>query len=69
MWFLNWLAGYIVSWLLSLLAKKVASHAADIIQDKERGEVNEANTKKYEDAVTEEERIRAALDLLNRTKR
>lgn len=64
--FLEWMAGYVLSWLLNLLEKKIENAAADAATDKARGETNDKNVKAYEDAQSRKDRIAAALKLLNR---
>ncbi len=64
---LMWLVEKILSYFLGRATQAVIDHEADVARDKERGEINDANTKKYEDAVSRADRIKAATDLLNRT--
>ncbi len=60
-------------WLLTKLLEILVGKATDAInkavsdmkRDKERGEVNEANVKAYQDAVDRKSRIDAATSLLN----
>lgn len=63
--FLEWIAGYVLSWLLKLMVQKVEEHAADVAEDEKRGEINDENVKKYEAAQSRADSIRAATDLLN----
>lgn len=66
---LEWIAGQILAYLLGKATSAIEQKAADVERDKARGEVNDANVKAYEEANDRADRIRAATDLLNRTKR
>lgn len=56
--------------LMMARAEKEGKKALEKIeQDKERGETNEQNVAKYNNATSEAESLQAALDLLNRTRR
>ncbi len=66
--FLQWVAGYILNWLLNLLKDEVLSYEAKVKLDKERGVINEGNIKSYEEAKARHDRIDAATDLLNGAK-
>lgn len=66
---LTWLAGKILKYLLGLITTKIEEHAAQVVEDKRRGVVNDANVKAYEEAKDRAARIKAATDLLNRTSR
>lgn len=64
---LTWIVNAILNWLLSKAVAAVSQYEAQVADDKKRGEINDANTKAYEDAVDRQARIDAALVLLNRT--
>lgn len=66
MWFFEWLAGWLLNWLLSRLTKRAVETAEQVKLDHERGEINDANVKAYEEANERADRIRAAGRLLNR---
>jgi hypothetical protein len=68
MWiaFLEWLAGWILKYLLGRTEKVLKDAASDLARDKEREIVNDANVKKYEEHKDRQDRIKNALDLLNR---
>lgn len=63
---LEWIGVQVLNYLLAYFTKKVEQKVEDIKRDEERGEINEANTKAYEDANDRAARIKAALHLLNR---
>ena len=57
-----WLVGVILNWLL-----KRAQYEYEKIQDqKEREKINTENSVKYEEAKTRAEKIKSAIDLINR---
>lgn len=66
--FLDWVAGFILQWLLEKAQAAVKDAADQVATDKERGEINAANIKAYEDAKNRAEARAAALDLINRNK-
>ena len=66
---LEWLASWILNYLASLATTAIKDTVDDMKRDKERGEINDANVKAYEDAVSRKDRVEAALSLLNRLKR
>lgn len=66
---LAWIAEKILKYLLNLAAVKLEETAADLKQDQERKVTNDANIKAYNEANTRADRIKAATDLLNRTRR
>lgn len=63
-----WLAEKVLNYLLGRASEAVQTKLKDVQQDKERGEVNEANVRAYQDAVDREARRKAALYLVNRTR-
>ena len=64
--FFTWLVGVILKWLASRVTKEVTRRLEKIAEDKKRGRINEKNVKKYEEAKSRSEQIKAAEDLLNR---
>ena len=64
------IAAWLVTFLLEYLSGKatafIEEKAAVLRRDSERGEINEANHKAYNEALTRAERIRDAENLLNR---
>lgn len=68
MGFLEWLLKVLLGFLKDWAVQEAKAKAAQIKKEKEQGITNEANVKKYRDAVAREERIRAATDLLNRNR-
>lgn len=64
-----WLVEQVLSYFLGKATKAIEDHAADVARDKARGEINDTNTKAYEDAVDRASSIKAATDLLNRVHR
>lgn len=66
---LQWIAEKILSWLLSKATSALEEKIKDVKQDAERNEINDENTRKYEEAVSRKDSIDAALDLLNRVRR
>lgn len=63
---LKWLIGYLLDWLLTRLMKEVQKRVNQIKSDEERQVRDDANVKAYEEAVDRVDRVKAALDLLNR---
>ena len=66
---LTWIAEKILAYLLGRAENALKEKFQEIQRDAERGVTNEENTKKYEAAESEKERLDAAMDLLNRVKR
>lgn len=66
---LSWIGGQILKYLLARIDGQLIDHANEVIRDQERGVINDENTKRYEESLDRKERIKDALDLLNRTKR
>lgn len=66
---LAWIAKTVLSILLNRAVDESKKAAEAAARDKEREEVNDANAKAYEDAKSREEARRAAIDLLNRSRR
>lgn len=66
---LSWILEKILAFLLGKAVSAAEDKFQEIQTDKERGEVNDANTKAYEAAVDRKDRIDAALGLLNRERR
>lgn len=65
---------FLIKLLIALLTKlvggavtEVKRREAEVKRDQERGVTNAKNVEKYQAASTRADRIRAALDLLNRT--
>lgn len=63
--FLTWLLNAILTWLAAQAAKAAAERAAQLAEDRRRGQTNETNLKAYEEATDRAERIAAATALLN----
>ena len=66
---LMWLVGQVLNYFLGKATQAIQDHAADVARDKERGEINDANVKAYEEAKDRADSIKAATDLLNRVRR
>lgn len=66
---LIWIAEKVLNYLLGRATDAVIEHEKEVARDKERGEINDANTKAYEEANDRAARIKAATDLLNRSRR
>lgn len=66
---LIWLAERILNYLLGRAVEAAQDKVKEIERDKERGEINEANVKAYEEAADRESRRREAVNLLNRSRR
>lgn len=62
---LSWIVKLLLEYLFGKAATAVQEKAKELARDKERGEINEANVKAYEEAKDRESRRRAALDLVN----
>jgi hypothetical protein len=62
---LSWFLKKVLEVLLSRLVAFVQERAEEIKRDKERGAVNEANQKAYDEAVDRLDRIKRAGELLN----
>jgi hypothetical protein len=62
---LSWFLKKVLEVLLSRLVAFVQEKAEEIKRDKERGAVNEANQKAYDEAVDRLDRIKRAGELLN----
>lgn len=58
----------VLAWAANRAIQEANNVADKIARDKERGEINEENAKKYEGALTRAEQIRNATDLLNRVR-
>lgn len=63
----EWLAGWILKYLLGKAEKGLKDVANDLARDKERNETNAKNVEKYEEHKDRQERVKNALDLLNRS--
>lgn len=63
---LAWFAQAILNYLLGRAIQSVVDYEAIQKQDAERGKINDANTKAYEDAKTRADKIKASIALLNR---
>lgn len=61
----QWVATAALNWLAKVIAKSVQRYREQLELDRSRGQINEENVKKYEEALTRQERIDAALGLLN----
>lgn len=66
--FFSWLVGLILKVLLDRAEKEAKEAAKKLARDKELKEIKEENLKKYEGAKDRASRIKAAEDLLNRTR-
>lgn len=66
---LEWLAGWLLNYLLGKAISETKIKLDQLQLDKERGQINDENVAAYNEAKTREERRRDALLLLNRTKR
>lgn len=62
---LAWLVKAILDWLLNRTVKEGAALIAKAKLDAERGHIDDANLKKYDEASSRAERVKAALALLN----
>ncbi len=65
---LTWLLKIILEMILGGIMDEVKANAEIIARDKERGEINEDNVKRYREAKTRAARVKAAGDLLNGTR-
>jgi hypothetical protein len=67
---LNWLLGvfikFALDWLYSTIKKEAQRISDQIELDRQRDLRNEENERRYRDAKSREERIKNALDLINR---
>jgi hypothetical protein len=67
---LNWLLGvfikFALDWLYSTIKKEAQRISDQIELDRKRDLRNEENERRYRDAKSREERIKNALDLINR---
>ena len=63
---IQWVATAALNWLAKVIARSVQRYREQLELDRSRGQINEENVKKYEEALTRQERIDAALGLLNR---
>lgn len=61
------IATYFLKWLWERAEAALIAHAQQVEEDRAKGKVNEENIKRYEQAATEADRLKAALALLNRT--
>ncbi len=64
---LEWIAGWILNYLLGKSELAIKDAIDDLGRDKERGVTNGANVEKYEAAKARKDRIDTALALLNRS--
>lgn len=65
---LTWIAGQVLRYLLGLVTDQVIKKAEEVKRDQERGEINEANVKAYEESNDRLDRIKRAGELLNRVR-
>jgi len=57
----------LLEWAFKKFKKEASAKAAQIKKEKEQGITNAENTIKYEQAVDRAEKVKASLDILNRT--
>lgn len=61
------IATYFLKWLWERAEAALKAKAEQVKEDRQKKVINEENIKRYAEAETEEERLKRALALLNRT--